>query len=57
MVSDRGLVSVVDAADQSVQWTWRATADGYVFAPPLLRGDGTGWIAGMDGSLSCVRAR
>jgi outer membrane protein assembly factor BamB len=55
-VSDSGLVELLDSANAPL-WSWRATAGTAVFAPPLLRADGTVWVAAMDGSLSCVRAR
>lgn len=57
VVSDRGKVNCLDSATLETLWTWRATADSYVFAAPLLAHDGTVWVAGMDGSLSAIRAR
>ena len=57
VAGDNGTVDLLDAASGAPLWSWRASAQGHIFAAPLLAIDGTVWVAAMDGSLSCLRAR
>jgi outer membrane protein assembly factor BamB len=55
-VGATGMVEELDPVN-APRWSWRATAGGFVLAPPLIGADGTVWVAEMDGTLTCVRAR
>lgn len=55
-VSDLGVLREWDVRGREL-WSWRATADGAVLAPPWIAPDGAIWVAGFDGGLSAVRAR
>jgi len=61
--SNRGQLSVLDESDGHVLWTYQVTPGFYVMAPvAVAAGDGPDqqpvcYIAGMDGSLTALRAR
>ncbi|HTF87166.1 MAG TPA: PQQ-binding-like beta-propeller repeat protein, partial [Planctomycetota bacterium] len=52
-VEENGLVRRL----QPPEWSWRASAQGVHCAPLLAGSEGTVWVAGLDGSLSAIRAR
>lgn len=53
--SNRGLLSVLDAADGALLWQYQATPGFYVMAPVTVDDAGTCYVVGMDGSLSVIR--
>jgi outer membrane protein assembly factor BamB len=55
-VGDRGVVSALDASTGARLGTYRATVGSWVFAPPCAAGDGTCYVAGVDGSVTALRA-
>ncbi|MBP7747652.1 MAG: PQQ-binding-like beta-propeller repeat protein [Phycisphaerae bacterium] len=59
--SNRGLLSVLDAQTGKPVWNYQATPGLFVMAPVTVdAGDAAGpvcYVAGMDGSLTAVRAR
>lgn len=52
--SNAGLVSALGAADGSVLWQYQATPQLHVMAPVSVDAAGRAWVAGMDGSVTCV---
>jgi outer membrane protein assembly factor BamB len=55
--SNRGLLSVLDAADGKLRWQFQATPGFFVMAPVTVADDGTAYVAGMDGMVTAVRSR
>lgn len=53
--SNRGLLSVLDANDGSVRWTYQVTPGFYVMAPVAVDDDGVCYVAGMDGTVTALR--
>jgi outer membrane protein assembly factor BamB len=54
--SNRGLLSVLDASDGSVRWQYQVTPGFYVMAPVAVDEEGTCYVAGMDGTITALRA-
>jgi outer membrane protein assembly factor BamB len=55
--SNRGLLSVLDAADGAIRWQYQVTPGFYVMAPVAVDDEGTCYVAGMDGSVTAVHGR
>ncbi|MCP4589964.1 MAG: PQQ-binding-like beta-propeller repeat protein [bacterium] len=55
--SNRGLLSVLDAADGTMLWTYQVTPGSYVMASPAVDADGVCYVAGVDGSVTALRYR
>lgn len=53
--SNRGLLSVLDAADGRVRWSYQVTPGFFVMAPVAVADDGACYVAGMDGSVTALR--
>jgi hypothetical protein len=57
MAAANGEISLHVASSAERLWTWQAGTAAGVLASPLVRSDGTVFVAGLDGSLCAVRAR
>lgn len=55
--SNRGQLSVLDAADGRKLWTYQATPGFFVMAPVAVDDAGVCYVAGMDGTLVAIRGR
>jgi outer membrane protein assembly factor BamB len=55
--SNRGLLSVLDAANGGTLWAYQATPGLYVMAPVAADHESACYVAGMDGSVTALRYR
>lgn len=53
--SNRGLLSVLDAADGRQRWQYQVTPGFYVMAPVCVDDQGICYVAGMDGTVTALR--
>jgi outer membrane protein assembly factor BamB len=55
--SNKGLLSVLDAADGRLRWQYQVTPGFYVMAPVTVDDAGVCYVAGMDGTVTALTAR
>ncbi len=54
--SNRGVLSALDAENGNVRYSFQVTPGFYVMAPVAVDDDGMCYVAGMDGSVTALRA-
>ncbi len=55
--SNRGLLSVLNAADGKILWQYQITPGYFVMAPVTVADNGTVYVGGMDGLVMALRSR